>query len=75
MATLTITTTNPHAAILANAVGDAMGLTVPGENTPRPATAAEVKQFTIDHLTNLAQTYQRRMRDAALVEPTPITPT
>lgn len=75
MATLTINTTAPHAAILADAVGDAMGLTVPGSNTPRAATAAEVKQFTVDYLTNLAQSYQRKKRDAALVEPTPITPT
>lgn len=75
MATLTINTTAPHATIVANAIGDAMGLTVPGSNTPRAATAAEVKQYVLDYLTNLAQSYQRRVRDAAQVEPTPITPT
>lgn len=75
MATMTITTTNPHAAVLAEAIGDAMGLTVQGSNTLRSATAAEVKQFTVEYLTNLAQSYQRKKRDAALVEPAPITPT
>ena len=75
MPSMTIDTTASHAAILAAAVGDAMGLTVPGENTPRSATAEEVKRFTIEYLINLAQAYQRKKRDAALADPTPIAPT
>lgn len=74
MASITITTTAGHAQRLAAAVGDAIGATVPGSNTPRSATAAEVNQYITEHLTNLTRQYERKVRDAAQVDPTPITP-
>lgn len=54
MPTQTITTTAGEATRIAAAVGDA--LTLSG-----PASAAQVKQFQIDHLKEVVRAYERKL--------------
>jgi hypothetical protein len=75
MASTTITTTAAHALRFAAAVGDAKGLTVPGTNTPRSATNAEVNAWLVEQAINLTKTYEDRMAKAAAQAADLITPT
>jgi hypothetical protein len=68
MPTQTITTTAQDAADIADAVGDALGLS-------GPASAAQVKDYQIDGLRQLVRAYKRKKAIAALTPPADIAPT
>lgn len=75
MANTTITTTAQQDARIAPAFGDFLHLTVPGTATPRNATGAEVKQALVDFIINVVKAYEHNTLVAAVVDPSPITPT
>lgn len=72
MPSITLTTSAAKAQRLAAAVGDAKGLTVSGENTPRSATAAEIEDWFATQAVNLVLSYEDRKNREAIQAPTPI---
>ena len=66
MPTMTITTTAPQAARLAEALGRLLGLK-DANGAPRDATAAEVKDHVIQGFRNSVHAYERQKATAAAV--------
>ena len=64
MATLTITTTAAHAARALTAFGDKFNLK-DGNGDPRDATAAEMKDYFVNHMKGVVHSYETRVANTA----------